>query len=87
LAAFIERVGRAQRRDDLPPRQNDTPRAAPPRPLAVKAIEIRLADQPGAVRGIKRSGLISRMLASEAALMPTRCCIGCGARAWPSHSC
>jgi uncharacterized protein with von Willebrand factor type A (vWA) domain len=69
LAAFIERVGRAQRRDDLPPRQNDTPRAAPPRPLAVKAIEIRLVDQPGAVRGIKRSGLISRMLASEAALI------------------
>jgi uncharacterized protein with von Willebrand factor type A (vWA) domain len=69
LAAFIERVGRAQRRDDLPPRQNDTPRAAPPRALAVKAIEIRLVDQPGAVRGIKRSGLISRMLASEAALI------------------
>ena len=69
LAAFIERVGRAQRRDDLPPRQNDTPRAAPPRALAMKAIEIRLVDQPGAVRGIKRSGLISRMLASEAALI------------------
>jgi uncharacterized protein with von Willebrand factor type A (vWA) domain len=69
LAAFIERVGRAQRRDDLPPRLQDSPRAAPPRPLAVKAIEIRLVDQPGAVRGIKRSGLISRMLASEAALI------------------
>ena len=29
----------------------------------------QLVDQPGAVRGIKRSGLISRMLASEAALI------------------
>ena len=69
LAAFIERVGRAQRRDDVPPRPQDAPRTAPPRSLAMKAIEIRLVDQPGAVRGIKRSGLISRMLASEAALI------------------
>jgi len=69
LAAFIDRVGRAQRQDDLPARAQDVPRAAPPRSLAMKAIEIRLVDQPGAVRGIKRSGLISRMLASEAALM------------------
>ena len=66
LAAFIDRVGRAQRREDLPPRGHETPRAAPPRPLAMQAIEIRLADQPGAVRGIKRSGQIARMLASEA---------------------
>jgi len=69
LAAFIDRVGRAQRRDEVPPRPQDAPRAAPPRALAMKAIEIRLVDQPGAVRGIKRSGLISRMLASEAALI------------------
>jgi uncharacterized protein with von Willebrand factor type A (vWA) domain len=66
LAAFIDRVGRAQRRDDLPRREQAAPRAAPPRPLAMLAIEIRLADQPGAVRGIKRSGQIARMLASEA---------------------
>ena len=69
LAAFIDRVGRAQRQDDVPPRPQDAPRTAPPRVLALKAIEIRLVDQPGAVRGIKRSGLISRMLASEAALI------------------
>jgi uncharacterized protein with von Willebrand factor type A (vWA) domain len=69
LAAFIDQVGRAKRQDDLPPRVHETPRAAPPRPLAVQAIEIRLADQPGEVRGIKRSGLIARMLASEAALI------------------
>ena len=69
LAAFIDRVGRAQRHDDLPARPHDSPRAAPKRPLAMKAVEIRLVDQPGAVRGIKRSGLISRMLSSEAALI------------------
>ena len=66
LAAWIEQVGRANRLDDLPACAHETPRNAPPRPLAVQAIEIRLADQPGAVRGIKRSGQIARMLASEA---------------------
>jgi uncharacterized protein with von Willebrand factor type A (vWA) domain len=66
LAAFIDRVGRARRDADLPPRERDTPAAAPPRPLSVRAVDIRLVDQPGAVRGVKRSGQLARMLASEA---------------------
>ena len=69
LVAFIDQVGRAERQLQAPPRCQDAPRPAPPRLQAVKAIEIRLADQPGEVRGVKRSGQIARMLASEAALM------------------
>lgn len=69
LVAFIDQVGRAERQLQAPPRSQDAPRPAPPHLQAVKAIEIRLADQPGEVRGVKRSGQIARMLPGEAALL------------------
>ncbi len=69
LASFIDRIGRAERLDDLPPSTRPQPQADRPRPLAAVAVTTHLADQPSEVRGVKRSGLISRMLASEAALI------------------
>ena len=67
LAAFIDRVGRARRDADLPPREHPAPAAATAQPLSLRAVDLRLVDQPGSVRGIKRSGQLARMLASEAA--------------------
>ncbi len=69
LASFIDRIGRAERLDDLPPSSRPQPQADRPRPMAAVAVTTHLADQPSEVRGVKRSGLISRMLASEAALI------------------
>lgn len=68
LARFIDAVGREQRRIDLPA-ADPLPRPdAPRRPLAV-AISTELLDQPSEVRGVKRSGQLSRMPASEAAMV------------------
>jgi uncharacterized protein with von Willebrand factor type A (vWA) domain len=69
LTAFIDRVGRAQRQNDLPPSNQVQPRADAPRQLAAVAVTTHLVDQAGEVRGVKRSGEISRMLASEAAMI------------------
>ncbi len=69
LASFVDRVGRAERLDDLPPSTRPQPQADRPLPLAAVALTTHLADQPSEVRGVKRAGLISRMLASEAALI------------------
>ncbi len=69
LARFIDGVGRARRDDTLPPAADPSPRAdAPRRPVAV-AIATELIDQPSEVRGVKRSGRLARMLASEAAMV------------------
>jgi len=69
LARFIDGVGRARRGDDLPPAPDPSPRTdAPRRPVAV-AIATELLDQPNEVRGVKRSGRLARMLASEAAMV------------------
>lgn len=67
LIAFIDQVGRARRDADLPLRERASPAVAPPQWLSVRAVDIRLADQPGAVRGVKRSAQLARLLASEAA--------------------
>lgn len=70
LAAFIDAVGRAAR-VEIPVPPGAVPRAQPdaPRPMAAVAITTHLVDQPSEVRGVKRSGQIARMLASEAALV------------------
>jgi uncharacterized protein with von Willebrand factor type A (vWA) domain len=69
LARFIDALGRARRCDGFPPAADPQPRAdAPRRPVAV-AITTDLIDQPSEVRGVKRSGRLSRMLASEAAMV------------------
>ncbi|MCZ4316824.1 VWA domain-containing protein [Comamonadaceae bacterium G21597-S1] len=69
LARFIDTVGRARRSDDLPPAAEPRPHFdAPRRPMAV-AITTELLDQPSEVRGVKRSGQLARMLASEAAMV------------------
>jgi uncharacterized protein with von Willebrand factor type A (vWA) domain len=69
LTAFIDRIGRAQRQDDLPPSARLTPSADTPQALAAVAIETHLVDQPSEVRGVKRSAQIARMLANEAAMI------------------
>jgi uncharacterized protein with von Willebrand factor type A (vWA) domain len=69
LAGFIEHVGRAQRRSDMPPSPQPQPHARQPRQRVAVQITTHLVDQPGEVRGVKRSGDITRMLASEAAMI------------------
>ncbi len=69
LASFIDRIGRATRLQDLPPSAAPKPQPDVARPLAAVAITTHLADQPSEVRGVKRSGQIARMLASEAAMI------------------
>lgn len=69
LAAFIDRIGRALRQDDLPPSARLKPSADTPQALATVAIETHLVDQPSEVRGVKRSAQLARMLASEAAMI------------------
>jgi uncharacterized protein with von Willebrand factor type A (vWA) domain len=69
LSAFIDHLGRAQRRNDLPPRAQWQPAANLPRQRAAVQITTHLSDQPGEVRGVKRSGDLARMLASEAAMI------------------
>ena len=69
LTAFIDAVGRAQCLPQAPVAWQAQP--APQtlrRPRAMLQIT-HLADQPGEVRGVKRSGQIARMLASEAAMV------------------
>jgi uncharacterized protein with von Willebrand factor type A (vWA) domain len=69
LRRFIDGVGRAQRAPLLPPAAQITPNFhAPPARAAVSVIT-HLMDQPSEVRGIKRSGQLARMLASEAAMI------------------
>ena len=69
LTRFIDTVGRAERQLDLPPAALPQPVPEPRRPLASVAISTHLADQPSEVRGVKRSGQLARMLASEAAMI------------------
>lgn len=69
LAALIRRLGRAERAAQpqaLPPRTTDD--RQPPQ-LGLKAVETRLPDAPGALRGIRHSGRIDHMLGSEAMLL------------------
>jgi uncharacterized protein with von Willebrand factor type A (vWA) domain len=69
LAGFIEHIGRAQRQSDMPPSLQPQPHANQPRQRVAVQVTTHLVDQPGEVRGVKRSGDIARMLASEAAMI------------------
>ncbi len=69
LGRFIDGVGRAQRGQTLPPATEMSPQTAVDRVLAAVSIVTHLVDQPSEVRGVKRSGQLSRMLASEAAMV------------------
>ena len=69
LVALIRRLGRAERAatpQALPPRASDAPA---PRQLGLKAVETRLPDAPGELRGIRQSDRIDGMLGSEAAML------------------
>lgn len=69
LATFIDAVGRSARLPAAPQAQQTQANADAPRRMRSVALVIHLADQPGEVRGVKRSGQIARMLASEAAMV------------------
>ena len=69
LSRFIDAVGRDQRRIDLPAAADPLPRPDAPHRQAAVTITTELLDQPSEVRGVKRSGQLSRMLASEAAMI------------------
>ena len=69
LVALVRRLGRAERAagpQALPPRTSDS---AVQRLLGVKAMETRLPDAPGELRGIRQSDRIEGMLGSEAAML------------------
>ena len=69
LTAFIDGVGRSECLPLAPEawQAQPAPQAAPR--LRAMLETTHLADQPGEVRGVKRSGQIARMLASEAAMV------------------
>ncbi len=69
LRSFIDHVGRAQRRDDLPPSVQPQPQAHAAQARVAVEVTTHLTDQAGELRGVKRSAEISRMLASEAAMI------------------
>lgn len=69
LTSFIDHIGRAQRQRDMPPSAQLQPSAEQPRQRAAVQITTHLTDQAGEVRGVKRSGDLARMLASEAAMI------------------
>jgi uncharacterized protein with von Willebrand factor type A (vWA) domain len=69
LSRFIDAVGRAQRRNDLPPVAQPRAHDDAPAPQVAVAITTELVDQPSEVRGVKRSGQLARMLASEATMV------------------
>ena len=69
LVALIRRLGRAERATQplaWPPRTSDS---AEQRLLGLKAVETRLPDAPGELRGIRQSDRIEGMLGSEAAML------------------
>ncbi|MCP5288526.1 MAG: VWA domain-containing protein [Burkholderiaceae bacterium] len=68
LVALIRRLGRAERAGDAPA-QEPPPAETPPRRFGVKAVETRLPGLPGELRGIRLSGRIEGMLASEAVML------------------
>jgi uncharacterized protein with von Willebrand factor type A (vWA) domain len=69
LRRFIDAVGRAQHALALPLAQQIVPSSAAPPERAAVSVTTCPVDQPGEVRGVKRSGQLSRMLASEAAMI------------------
>ena len=69
LTACIDAIGRAEVVPTLPSADHALPAPQAPRPMAAVAVTTHLVDQPSEVRGVKRSGQIARMLASEAALV------------------
>jgi len=69
LVAFIDGVGRAEVVATLPPADHALPVPHTPRPMVATVVTTHLTDQPSEVRGVKRSGQIARMLASEAAMV------------------
>jgi uncharacterized protein with von Willebrand factor type A (vWA) domain len=69
ITSFIDQMGRAQRSNDLPPSPQPQPSAHQPHQRAAVQITTQQVDQPGEVRGVKRSGEIARLLASEAVMI------------------
>ena len=70
LVALIRRLGRAERVARplaLPPQPRET--AKQQRLLGLKAVETRLPDAPGELRGIRQSDRIEGMLGSEAVML------------------
>ena len=69
LVALIRRLGRAERAAQALARPPRADAAARPRRLGLKAVETRLPDAPGELRGIRHSDRIEGMLGSEAAML------------------
>jgi uncharacterized protein with von Willebrand factor type A (vWA) domain len=67
LALLIRNLGRAQVLEQAADAQSEEPMPSPARTqLAATVLETRLPDAPSEVRGVKKSAMLSRMLASEA---------------------
>lgn len=68
LAALVRRLGRAERSVERRPQATAQPRASEAR-AALKAVETRLPEAPGAITGVRFTARPERMLAGEAVML------------------
>jgi uncharacterized protein with von Willebrand factor type A (vWA) domain len=69
LAELLCRLGRRERDEAAPPATAPPAADRPPARQALRAVTTRLPDAPGEITGVRFSGRIERMLASEAAML------------------
>ena len=69
LASLIRNLGRSERAERAPPASEQAPQTGPRPPVPMRALETQLPDAPGEITGIRWSGQIERMLASEAVML------------------
>lgn len=69
LAELVRRLGRSERAERAPPALEQAPQSGPTPPVPMRALETLLPDAPGEIVGIRWSGQIERMLASEAVML------------------
>jgi len=69
LLALLRRLGRRERAVGPPPAPAPQAADRPRAPLALRAVQTRLPDAPGEITGVRFSGRLERMLASEAAML------------------
>jgi uncharacterized protein with von Willebrand factor type A (vWA) domain len=69
LAALLRRLGRRERSTDAAPAAAPQAADRPPARHALRAVTTRLPDAPGEITGVRLSGRLEGMLASEAAML------------------
>jgi len=69
LAELLRRLGRSERSLSSPPAAMSQAAERPPAQQSLRAVTTRLPDAPGEITGVRFSGRLERMLASEAAML------------------